>query len=95
MTDLNSVAKEFRLGLKDEGGFSFVMHRLLSDPGQAALLAARDAASSRQFSVVLPSGSPSTATFTAYVKQLPLSGGKDALAMSNVALRITGPVAWT
>lgn len=95
ITDLNSVAKEFRLGLMDEGGFSFTMHRLPSDAGQAALLAARAAGTSRNFSVTLAAGSPSIATFTAFVKQLPLAGGVDQVNLSNSALRITGPVTWT
>lgn len=93
-TDLNSAAKEFIQGLVDEGGFSCTIHRLPSDPGQQALLAARTAGTLKGFKLVLPVGSPSVASFSAYVKQLPISGGVDAVQTSNVALRITGAVTW-
>lgn len=95
VTDMDSTAKEFRLGLKDEGSFSLNLHRLPSDAGQAALLAARDAGTSRNFTVTLPSGSPSVASFTAFVKQMPLTGAIDGVALTTVGIRITGAVAWT
>lgn len=95
VSDLNSAAKEIKMGLLDEGGFQFTMNRLPSDGGQQALLAARGASQLKQFQLVLPSGSPSIATFSAYVKQLPIQGGVDAVNMSNVQLRISGAVVWT
>ena len=93
-TDLSSTAKEFKLGLVDNGGFSFTMNTLLSDAGQSAVRASRDASTSRQYKLTIPSGSPSVATFTAYAKQVPVDGGVDAVVKSNVALRITGAVTW-
>ncbi|MEI6599837.1 MAG: phage tail tube protein [Comamonadaceae bacterium] len=94
VTDLNSVAKEFKLGLIDNGGFTFTMNTLTSDGGQTVLRASHDASTSRQYKLTLPSGTPSVATFTAYAKQIPVAGGVDAKVTSNVALRITGAVTW-
>lgn len=94
-TDLSSGAKEFKLGLVDNGGFTFGMNTLLSDPGQAAVRASREASTSRQYKLTLPAGSPSIANFTAFAKQVPVTGGVDAVLKSNVALRISGVVTWS
>jgi hypothetical protein len=94
VSDLNSTAKEFKLGLVDSGGFTFAMNTVLSDPGQTAVRTSRDTSTSRQYKLTLPSGTPSVATFTAFAKQVPVAGGVDAKVQSNVSLRITGPVTW-
>ncbi len=94
VTDLNSAAKEFKLGLIDNGGFTFSMNTVLSDPGQTAVRASRDSSTSRQYKLTFPSGTPSVATFTAYAKQVPVTGGVGGKLQSNVALRISGPVTW-
>ena len=93
-TDLNSTAKEFKLGLVDNGSFTFTMNTVLSDAGQTTVRSSRDTSTSRQYKLTLPSGTPSVATFTAYAKQVPVAGGVDAVLKSNVSLRITGAVTW-
>ena len=95
VTDLNSTAKEFKLGLIDNGGFTYTVNTVLSDGGQTAVRASRDTGTSRQYKLTLPSGTPSIATFTAFAKQVPVTGGVDAKVQSSVALRITGTVAWS
>jgi hypothetical protein len=92
ITTLSSTAKEFRLGLVDEGGFSFEMNQVNADAGQAALRVSRDAGTAKSYVLTLPNDE--TATFTAYAKGLPSSGGVDGVVTSSVALRITGPVVW-
>lgn len=94
VTDLSSTAKEFKLGLTDNGGVSVTLNTVKGDAGQVALQAAKDAGTSRTFKLTLPSGTPSVATFTAFVKQMPVAGGVDAKVSSTVALRISGAVAW-
>ena len=94
VTDFNSAAKEFKLGLVDSGSLTLTMNTLLSDAGQAAVRASHENSTSRQYKLTLPSGSPSVATFTAYAKQVPVAGGVDAKVTSNVSLRITGAVTW-
>lgn len=92
ITNFDSTAKEFRLGLVDEGGFSFEMAQLNSDPGQAALRASRNAGTLKSYKLTLPNAE--VATFTAYAKSLPSSGGVDDVIKSSVSLRISGSVAW-
>lgn len=92
ITNFDSTAKEFRLGLVDEGGFSFEMAQLNSDAGQAALRASRNAGTLKSYKLTLPNAE--VATFTAYAKSLPSSGGVDDVIKSSVSLRISGAVAW-
>lgn len=92
VTNLDSTAKEFRLGLVDEGGFSFEMNQVNTDAGQTALRASREAGSLKQYVLTLPNAE--TATFSAYAKGIPTSGGVDGVVMSSVAMRITGSVVW-
>lgn len=92
VTNLASTAKEFRLGLVDEGGFTFEMNQVNSDTGQTALRASRDAGTLKQYILTLPNAE--TATFSAYAKGLPSAGGVDGVVTSSVALRISGSVVW-
>lgn len=91
VTDMDSTAKEFLLGLQDFGTFSFDVNKDFSDAGQVALDAAKQASSVKTFKLTLPNSR--TATFNAYPKNSPLSGGVDAvLKSSGIQLRITGAV---
>ncbi|MDR5801202.1 phage tail tube protein [Caballeronia sp. LZ001] len=90
VTDLDSTAKEKRLGLQDNGSFSLDLNVNYSDPGQSAMLAARAAGTSKQFKLGLPDGSAKT--FFAFVKSFPIAGGTDTVLTSTVALTITGDV---
>lgn len=92
VTNLDSTAKEFRLGLTDEGGFTFEMNQVNSDAGQTALRASKNAGTIKTYVLTLPNAE--TATFTAYAKGLPTAGGVDGVVTSSVALRISGPVVW-
>lgn len=92
VTNLSSTAKEFRLGLVDEGGFSFEMYQVNADAGQAAMRTSRDAGTAKSYILTLPNSE--TATFTAYCKSIPSAGGVDGAVTSSVALRISGPVTW-
>lgn len=92
ITNLDSTAKEFRLGLVDEGGFSFEMNQVNSDTGQAALRASRNAGTIKQYTLTLPNAE--TATFTAFAKGVPTAGGVDGVVTSSVSLRISGAVVW-
>lgn len=92
ITNLDSTAKEFRLGLVDEGGFSFEMNQVNSDTGQAALRASRNAGTIKQYTLTLPNAE--TATFSAFAKGVPTAGGVDGVVTSSVSLRISGSVVW-
>ncbi len=92
VTDLDSTAKEFRLGLQDHGKFSFEMHIDRADPGQVALEAAHKAGKVVQLKLTLPNDE--TATFNVLVKSTPITGGIDAVLKGSVETRVTGDIAW-
>jgi hypothetical protein len=92
VTNLSSTAKEIRLGLVDFGNLTIEVDHDESDPGQAALLAAYNASTSRTFKVTLPNSN--TATFTAYVRKFGVQGGVDQVVKRQIELRISGSVAW-
>ena len=92
VTNLSSTAKEYRLGLEDNGQFTLELDRDFSDAGQTALLAARDSQAAKEFKLLLPNGE--NAVFTAYVKKFGIGGGVDQVVNGSVDLRISGPVVW-
>lgn len=92
VTHLGSTAKEYRLGLVDEGGFTFEMSRVEGDTGQAALLASRNAGTLKTYVLTLPNGE--TATFEAFAKTFPVAGGVDGVVSHSIGLRISGAVVW-
>lgn len=89
-TDLDSTAKEKLLGLVDEGAFSIDINVNMADPGQLAMKASQKAGTKKQYKLMLPD--TSGATFYAFVKTFPLSGGVDAILATTVAMTITGAV---
>ena len=92
VTNLSSTAKEYRLGLEDNGQFALELDRDLSDAGQTALLAARDAQTGKQFELTLANGEK--ATFTGFVKKFSMAGGVDQVVKGSADIRISGPVTW-
>lgn len=92
VSHLGSTAKEYILGLVDEGGFSFEMNRVAADAGQAAVLTSRNAGTVKSYKLTLPNAE--TATFSAFAKTFPVAGGVDGVVMHNIGLRITGAVVW-
>jgi hypothetical protein len=93
-TNLASSAKEIALGLVDFGQFTFEADHDNGDAGQAAILAAYTAGTSKAMKVILPAGTTPTASFTAYIKKFALTGGIDAIARRNIDCRISGSVTW-
>ena len=92
VTNLDSVAKEFRLGLKDNGSFSIEIDRDIADPGQIALLAAQGTGAATPF--VLKFADGNSAEFTGFVKKFSLSGGVDAVVKGSADIRISGDITW-
>jgi hypothetical protein len=92
-TNFASAAKEYILGLVDFGGFSFDCDYDYADAGQAAVLAKQGSGILTNFKLTLPDSH--TASFTAYVKKLPTSGGVDQVVKrAGATLRISGAVTW-
>lgn len=96
VTNLDSVAKEFILGLVDNGKFSIDIDSTggngSADPGLQALIAARVDGLIRNCKLTLPNAA--IASFTAFIKTVPLSGGVDQSLKSTIGFRISGAVTW-
>jgi hypothetical protein len=88
-TTLCSTAKEFVPGLQDFGSFNFDMNYVPSDPAQMAMQAAKASGDTLWWELVLPDNMGSW-IFQAFVRQMTISGGVDAILSSSVVLRITG-----
>ena len=93
ITTLASTAKEFDIGLEDFGGFSMTVIYDGSDTGQAAIMAAKTAAATREMVVTLSDSS--VATFDVVVKSFSKEGGVDGVVTGTINMKITGAVAWT
>lgn len=92
VSNLLSTAKEKRMGLPDEGNFSFEIDLDTLDVGQLAMMTARSAQTQKQFKLTLPNSS--TATFSGYVTKIAPSGGVDAVLKRAVEIAITAAVTW-
>jgi hypothetical protein len=90
VTNLDSLAKEFRLGLVDPGQFTFEIDYNSSNAGHVALRSKQVSGLLSNFKLTLPDST--VITFNAYVKKFSLGGGVDAVAKTQVDLRISGPV---
>jgi hypothetical protein len=93
VTDLDSDAKEKRLGLVDNGSFSIDINVNMADPGQSAMKTSQKASSLKKYKLEYPDGSSDT--FSAFVKTFPVSGSTDAVITSTVAMTISGAVVTT
>ena len=94
VTALDSTAKEWLMGLPDEGTVSLelIWGGETSNTQQVALRSARAAQSIKHFQIKLTDSPQSTYDFQAYVTGWSLSAGVDDAVKSNVTLRITGAV---
>lgn len=90
VTNLDSIAKEFRLGLTDPGQFTFEIDYDSANAGHTALRAKQVSGALSNFKLTLPNAA--VIAFTAYVKKFSLGGGVDAVAKTAVDLRISGAV---
>lgn len=95
VTTLASTAKEFKIGLKDNGSFTLDLIRNLDDAGQAALLTALNAQASNTMVITLPTSTLNVATFTAFVSSLTTEAASDGVVMGKAEFRITGDIAWS
>ena len=92
VTNLQSEAKEYLLGLTDGGGgFTLEIHPEYGDAGQDALRAAEISGAASAF--VLTLSDLTTITFQALVKNAHnLTGSVDAALAGNCTLKVTGPL---
>jgi hypothetical protein len=92
VTNLQSTAKEFLIGLQDFGNVTLAIF-LATDTGQTRLRAIKTAALVTAFTIGLSDGSVSA--FAALCKQFSFdAGGPDSAVKGNVTLRVTGAPSW-
>lgn len=91
-TDFDSTAKEFMLGLVDNGNLSFNVNDDGDDAGQQAVEAARVAGARKAFKIVLPAGGTPTLSFFGYVMKFGMSGQVDGKVQRTVDVAIDGAV---
>lgn len=94
VTALDSAAKEFLMGLPDEGTvqLELIWGGETGNAEQVALRTARANQTSNTYQIRLTDSPRSTYQFTAYVTGWSLSAGVDDAVKCNVTLRITGAV---
>lgn len=91
MTDLDSTAKEFTLGLIDYGSFSVDWRVDYANAGQDDIRAAALSGATKTLKVTFPDAS--TAQFACVIKNADrISGGVDGLVDGGFTAKITGPV---
>ena len=90
VTNLDSVAKEFRLGLVDPGNFTLEIDYDSANAGHVALRAKQVSGALSSFKLTLPNST--VIAFSAYVKKFSLGGGVDEVAKTSVELRISGAI---
>lgn len=94
MTDLDSAAKEYALGLKDSGSMQINLLYDPNDPGQIILEQLLNATVSNPFrlNVPNPGASPqfTTLSFNGFVQTFPFEVGVDAGLPGTATIRVTG-----
>jgi hypothetical protein len=90
VTNMDSTAKEFRLGLTDPGQFSINIDYDNTNAGHVALRAKQVSGILSNFKLTLPN--TNVITFTGFVKKFSLAGGVDAVAKTAVDIRISGAI---
>lgn len=90
-THLESTAKEYLVGLPDEGNIEIAMNAIESDDGHDELIAAKDDQTRRWLKIIWSSGS--VWYIKALVKKYTWSAGVDAKIDAAASFRTSG--AWT
>ena len=101
-TNLNSTMEEFIGTIANPGGFALSMNRVSSDPGQIALLASFNAATTLMYQAQLPKAPGQTTTgdlfaFSAIVEEFNDLGTvkADKGIMTPAKLKVSGPITLT
>jgi len=90
VTHLQSTAKEFMIGLMDEGEVSFDVNIDHTDAGQLAFQASRLARTSKTYTITWSDAKVST--FTGYAKSFSKTASVDDKVAASLSIRISGPV---
>lgn len=92
VTDLSSTAKEFVLGLQDEGDLTLDMNYIPADTQHAQLRSDRAAGTARNYRMSFTDSPVTTWTFSARVKGFSIGNSVDGVTGLTTTLRITGAI---
>lgn len=92
VTDLSSTAKEFRMGLQDEGQISLSMFWIPSQATHSTLRTARANQTLTNFQIIFTDSPQTIWRFTAFVLGLEINNSVDAATTATVTLRVSGSV---
>jgi predicted secreted protein len=92
VTDLQSLAKEKRMGLPDEGQLQFTINYIPDNAIHQALRADRTARSEVDFKIIFTDGDSTNWDFSAFVTNFNVSGAVDGVIEAQVTLEITGAI---
>lgn len=95
VTTLASTAKEFKMGLRDNGSFTMEVIRNQDDLGQVELFDAQSSQTGATMVITLPTSTANVLTFTAYVQSFSTDIGADDVVRGTVTMRISGDIAYT
>lgn len=87
-THLQSTAKEYLMGLQDNGSASIEVNHITDDPGQVAMRAAKASGDIQDFKATF--SDLSTLTFQGFVMSNPLSLGVDNKVDGSFSILISG-----
>jgi hypothetical protein len=90
-TDLDSDAKEYIGGLRDEGKFGFEAKRLRTDPGQIALRANMVSGTVVPMRLTISDGT--VVSFSVLVKTMPIGGAVNSVLKGKIDCKISGAIA--
>ncbi|MGC5796953.1 phage tail tube protein [Sphingomonas sp. NFX23] len=90
-THLGSNSKEKLPGVKDEGSLKFTFNYIEADPGQLAMLKARDDNTVTDFELTI-GGTKVKAALSGFVQTAEIMGGVDKINELSVSVEITGSV---
>ena len=95
VSTLDSTAKEFALGLMDEGSITFDM---VLDPANAQQMGVRDDRTNktlRNWEIIMPDGAATKLSFAAFVPNFALDASGDEVWRASITLRISGAMTWS
>ena len=95
VTDLSSTAKEFRMGLQDEGQISLSMLWLPANTVHNNLRTDRANQTLRTFRIQFTDSPQTNWVFTAYVLGIEVSNAVDDVTRATTTLRVSGAITQT
>jgi len=92
LTDLDSTAKEKRMGLPDEGQLTFDINYIPTDTQHTLLRTLRASRTLTNFQLTFTDSPNSVWTFAAYITGFQVNNAVDNVTKANVTLEISGSI---